>query len=91
MGVFLYDESGDLVASGGARGLYCCDDKEAEFAAGGLPMQTCFAPIPITDPDEDVKGECLPGSCSAVGSRGSFGGLLGILAALSLLRGRRDD
>lgn len=93
--IWWYGEDGELIGlSAGASGPYCCDDQAGylkTYVTGGVPMQTCYAPIPFRLPEMERAGECYspPSGCSAVGTSGS-GGVLTISLGLMLLWRRRD-
>ncbi|MFT5582839.1 MAG: hypothetical protein ACI9VR_000416 [Cognaticolwellia sp.] len=70
-----YGEDGQVLGgTGGGHSYYCCDGQGEDttpFSTWGVPMQTCYAPIPYRTPEMERPGECVdpPGSCSALGTR----------------------
>lgn len=92
---YWYDLSGVYVGQFADSGSHCCpgqpDQELGTPLTYGVPVQTCYAPVPVTTEEMDLAGNCLdrPGACSTIGTSG-VAGVLGVFGGLILLWRRRD-
>lgn len=61
--LYWYDEAGALMGRHGEPGRYCCAgqpaDLESALLSYGVPVQTCYAPLPLTTEEMDLAGQCV--------------------------------